>query len=241
METPADKYTLKIERTSPEAAPMQWVADCISEFAKMLGHKADVHLQGIRDNCIALDALVDPKGARGVRHNIASYRADHRRAYDRFDDLLRKQGTYAVLYDQDERVRLEIPGAKIAYQKPMSVRQSTTIKGDLEWIGGGGLDEPSIAHFVAGDGTSYKCRLPRDKAKEVSGQLYETFVVTGDAHWARDKNGHWSVQDYISVKEIERLEGQSLADTLVALRGTMGEWTEVEDIEDLIARIRKDA
>lgn len=241
MDVPADKYTLKIERTSPSNAPMHWVADCISEFAKMLGRKADVHLQEIRDNCIALDAAVDPKGVAAVRHNIASYRAENRKAYERFDDLLRKQGTYAVLYDQANRAKLEIPGIKIPYENPIAVRQSTTIKGELEWIGGGGIDGLSIAHFRAGDGTSYKCRLPRKKAKEVSGQLYEAFVVTGDAHWLRDKNGHWSVQDYISVKEIERLDDRGLDDTLVALNEVMGEWTKNEDIEDLIARLRKDS
>lgn len=236
MTTPADTYVLKIENTSPSDASMHLMGDFILEFSKMLGSKEQVHLKDIRDNCVALDATIEPKAIPAVRSSINRYRTENRSSYDRFDNLLRKHGSYAVLYDGLGNSCLEIPGIKRPGERSISLRQTTTVKGELVWIGG--TSDNCVAHLKADESTTYKCSLSRGRAKEISSHLWAVFVVTGPANWVRDKNGKWAIQDYIHVKDIERLDDVSLGDTLGRLKQSLGDWSQTDDIEDLVSRIR---
>lgn len=231
------RYTLKIENTRPADAPMHWVAEYISEFAKMLGHKSDVHLAGVRDNCIALDASINARSAAKVAECVRSYRSLNRTAYDRFDRLLRKHGTYAVLYDELGIARLELPGIKKPEEQTVSIRQHTSIKGELTWIGG--ESELSTAHLSLGNGRTQKCHLSRKMAREISGHLYETFIFDGESNWHRNEEGQWSMGDYLTVKSYELVEDGSLSESLDKMRQVMGDWSQTDDVEDIVTRIRK--
>lgn len=230
-------YTLKIENTSPAEAPMQWVADYISEYAKMLGCKDHVHLADVRDNCIALDAAVTPQYTQNVRANISRYKTDHRTAFERFDRMLRKHGHSAVLYDQHGVMQAELLGVKKPEEVPLSIRQTSSIQGTLVWIGG--ESDLSVAHLSLGSGKTQKCRMSRNMAKIVSKHLYDEFIFTGDAYWSRDEEGKWCIEDYLQVKSYELLPESSLSDTLEGMRKTMGEWSQTDDIEGIINRIRQ--
>ncbi|KTG25377.1 hypothetical protein AWR38_00995 [Idiomarina sp. WRN-38] len=230
-------YTLKIENTSPSEAPMQWVAEYISEYAKMLGCKEHVHLSNIRDNCIALDASITPQYNQAVSANISRYKIDHRAAFDRFDRLLRKHGHWAALFDQHGVLQAEFPGIKKPEETPLTIQQTSSMQGTLVWIGG--ESELSIAHLSIGSGRTIKCRMPRNMAKVVSKYLYEEFVFSGTASWHRDDEGKWCIEDYLHVKSYELLSDNAIDKTLGELRSSMGEWSQTDYVEEIVDRIRQ--
>ncbi len=221
--------------------PMKRLAEYMTQLAALLGEPEHVHFDKLVSGSFAIIPRVDAPGVPKVRERLQIAKrfdapADIAKPRKALDDALARDNGRAVLMEtSSRRVILEFAG--VDQQKPIGpVEQEDHLDGVLMWIGGHG--HPVHAE-LQGPGGIYKCTLDREIAGELKNFLYGQPVrVHGLGIWFRDPHTGWEL-DHLRIHSFERLEDESLIDTVARLREVKGSgWEGVDDPVAELHRIR---
>lgn len=231
------EYTLHIDAYSPQTIPMARLAEYLSAFADLLGHKDAVHFKDMKPGSTQVLACVEkeavPKVERGLRALVAGDAApDQRKAWQRIDDLLTDDNAGGRLssgeHDKENALIIAFPGATRPRPDVFGpVRQEGCLDGVLVSIGG--ADKTIHLRLQCGDVRHSGLDTDRATARELAKHLFEPVRVKGTGSWIRDRNGNWQLVRF-KVTAFEVLQSGTIRDAIDELRAVADNaWSEVDD------------
>jgi len=235
-------YEFKIDGTyTPSTLPMERLAAYVAAFARLLGQKSEVHLEGIREGSAILCARVDPPAQPKVHDRLGAFRdgnalEDVKRAYKELDDLLAADNATGRLTGGDTDNIIEFPGRnRPTPLKYGPFRKDGHLEGQIVRIGG--RDKSIHIHLRDGPVVYSAIETTAETAKQLGSYLFDPVVrLFGTGTWFRDENGGWVLQRFV-VHRFEVLDDEPLLDVIARLQRAEGnEWgSETDPLATLLA------
>lgn len=234
--------TLTIEGFTPHTLPMAKLAEYLSDFAKLLGHREVVHFLRVGKGSAALVSEIDERELPTIAARIHLVKTgdappEAQQAARDLNLKLCQDETTAVL--RAGRIKLlKFPATIHEAQAQFGpVIQHGSIDGILIKIGG--RDETVPVHID--DGTDiHICNATRKMAKKLAPCFDTPICVFGTGRWIRDNNGKW-IAERLNIAGFEPLDDAALPMVIERLRAIPGnEWDGLDDPLAELRRIRKD-
>ena len=230
----------RIDAHTRETLPMARLAEYMAYLAELLGSREQVHFVRLEKGSVALVQSIEEEAVGPVRERVnLAQRPDApeeiRRPFNKLNSLLRHDSAVGRLSVLDGAEILEFQGREMPEALNFgSVSKEGSLDGELLAIGGRSEQVP--VHI----GPYSACRATRAMAKEMAPHLFTPVRVFGTGRWARDDEGHWSLQHF-TISHFDPLDPRSLSEALGEIRKMkdtswvsrgLEEWRDVRGEED---------
>lgn len=236
-----ERFEFIVPGYTPETMPLDRLIEYLNQLIVILGNPADLHLVDIKKSStkpvIVMPhhaALTAKKRARETWEGGGT--PGQRRAYQRIRRMVADDGGKPAILKAREATILEFPGVDLgADQEISSIRQASSVSGELIRVGGDGEYDQILLKDLSGEVIS-GCFATKDVAKELAQHLHEHMRLHGIASWNRDRNGHWQISR-MKVQTYDLLEDDALTSALLEAQNTTAAWP--EDIANTVLQFRK--
>jgi hypothetical protein len=223
-----DRFEFTLPGYTPETMPFDRLLEYLEQLAAILGQTSDLHLVDIKKSSTKPVFLMPRhaavkarKRARETWEGGGPQKA--RDAYRRIRRMVSEDGGKPAVLSAREGTVIEFPSVDLgADQEVGSLRQPTTVTGELIRIGGDAEDAQLLIKDMSGQVVA-GCSADRDVAKRLAKHIYEPIRVSGIASWHRDRLGRWKITR-MRVQTFETVDSDSLTDALLAVQSAIGEW-----------------
>lgn len=231
-----ERFEFTVPGYTPETMPLDRLIDYLQQLMVILGQPSDLHLVEIKKSSTRPVFLMPHHAAVKARSRAREtwegggpLRA--RDAYRRIRRMVAEDGGMPAVLSAREGTILEFPSVDLgADQEISSVRQPTTVTGELIRVGGDTefaqiLLKDYSGEIVAG------CFATRDIAKRLAKQIYEHVRLSGVASWHRDRHGKWQIAR-MKVQSFETVEDHAMGAALAEVQAAVSDWP-----DDLTSRL----
>lgn len=235
-----ERFEFTVPGYTPETMPLDRLMEYLAQLSIILGQPSDLHLIGIETSstrpvlAMRHDVAVRARARAGeVRHGGGSTR--RRDAFATICRMVSEDGGATASLTAPEGKILEFPKVDLgADQIIHSVRQPTTLQGELIRVGGLRENAQLLIQEMSGKVVS-GCTAPRDVARAMAPLLYKSLRVSGIGSWHRTAAGQWEVTN-LHVQTFEELDADVHEATLAKLQAVVAMWP--ADAADQLAAMR---
>ncbi|HSY92152.1 MAG TPA: hypothetical protein VK812_12315 [Candidatus Binatus sp.] len=231
---------------TPLTLPMARLAEYLTDFATLLGHKEYVHFTNVEEGSAAPVALVEIEKHTQVRDRIKQAASgtglsDAPSIYAKLNTRFTEDEGYGAILEKigDKEVGvIEFPGKKRRLSPIYGpIKESAFVQGELKRVGG---QEPTIpVHVQDSDGKWYYCWTRKPIAVQLASFLFQEVRLNGIATWQRDENSTWTPLDFEVQSFIAPLGHEAPSTILSELRAMPGnDWNELDDPLGELRRLR---
>ncbi len=234
------------QEITPLTLPMARLAEYMTDFAILLGHKEHVHCVRIEDGSAAPLALVDIEKDVQVRERLkqaanGSGPSDAPGIYAKLNTKFTEDNGYGEILEKlgDREIKiLDFPGKKRKLSPVYGpIKEQASVQGELKRVGG---QEPTIpVHLQDTDGKWYYCWARKPIAVELAAFLFQPVRLNGIATWQRDENSTWTLLDFEVQSHIAPLGSDAPGTVFSDLRAiTDNDWNKLTDPLGELRRLR---
>lgn len=222
------EYKWELAGYTPATIPAARLVEYMQQLVKLFGHEEAVHFVRIEEGSARVVGKVDRGVVAGrVNARVTGVRrgegpADARAAYQAINTMLAEDDTAAAL-KRGSAIILRFPGATVATEKPIEVKDSGSVTGylySLAQVRGG-----FHARLRLDDGTMLQCAVSDDMARTMRQYLFELVRIYGRGRWKRHADGEWKAVG-MAVASVVKLRDVSLRDLVEQLQALEIEWPE---------------
>ena len=237
-----ERFEFTVPGYTPETMPLDRLLEYLQQLMTILGQPSDLHLVGI-ERSSTKPVLVMPyhaavkakQRARETWEGGGSVKA--RKAYQKIRRMVSDDGGKPATLATNMGTILEFPGVDLgADQEIQSMRQATSVSGELLRVGGDGEFDQILIKDFSGEIIS-GCFATKDVAKQLAQCLHEQVRLNGIASWHRNRSGIWEISR-LKVQTFETLETESLSEVLGQIHATTSAWP--NDLTEQLLAMRKD-
>lgn len=237
-----ERFEFTVPGYTPKTMPLDRLIEYLSQLMVILGQPSDLHLVDIKESSTRPIILARRDVARKVRTRAREVwsgggPARAQDAYRRVRRMVAEDGGKpAVLAFRQEKI-LEFEGDALAEDQVVpSVRQPTTISGELVRVGGTSeyaqlLVEDFSGNVIAG------CTVDKSHAAELGALIYKPVRLHGIGSWSRSERGAWELTR-LHVQTFEALKDEPLDGVIDEALATL-DWP--EDLHEQLLAMREDA
>jgi len=234
------------QEITPLTMPMSRLAEYLTDFAILLGHKEYVHFVTVEDGSAAPLALVEMEKDAQVRERIkqaasGSGPTDAPGIYAKLNTKFTEDDGYGEILEKlgDREIGIiEFPGKKRKLSPVYGpIKENAFVQGELKRVGG---QEPTIpVHLQDSDGKWYFCWARKPVAVQLASFLFQPVRLNGIATWQRDENATWTLLDFEVQSYTAPLGTETPSSIFTELRAvTDNDWKKISDPLDELRRIR---
>jgi len=223
-----ERFEFTVPGYTPETMPLDRLIEYLNQLMVILGNPSDLHLVDIKRSSTK-PVLVMPhhaavkakQRARETWEGGGSVRA--RQAYQRIRRMVSDDGGKPAILTTRQATILEFPSVDLgADQEISSVRQSSSISGELIRVGGDGEFDQVLLKDLSGEVVS-GCFATKEVAKQLAKCLHEQVRLSGIASWHRDRQGVWQIAR-MKVQTFETLDASTISEALKEIQGAITDW-----------------
>lgn len=222
---PGDEvYELYIDALTPSAIAMARLAEYMTDFAEILGHKEHIHFEGVKPGSLSLACRVEPVAQNKVRRRIEELRyrtapKSAMKAYSSLDQRLAEDNAVGRILQRTSKV-IEFPGrTRVVERSTGPIEQPGSLDGEVIQIGG--RDETINVHLKVGDEIVH-CATSKPVARRLAPHLFgQPIRLNGTGLWSRAESGAWSVRRF-TITDFETLDWTPLPKLFAGLRAKLG-------------------
>jgi hypothetical protein len=238
-----EHFEFVIPGYTPETMPLDRLIEYLTQLTIILGNPSDLHLVDIQKSSTKPVIVMPHHAAVKARHRAretweggGSIR--QRGAYQRLRRMVTDDGGKPAILTSRQATILEFPSVDLgADQEISSMRQASSVTGELIRVGGDGEFDQILLKEFSGDVVA-GCFATKEVAKQLAKCLHEHVRLHGIASWSRDRRGQWQISR-MKVLNFETLENDSLSDALAEAQTSVSDWP--DDIADKLLEMRQGA
>lgn len=236
-----ERFEFTVPGYTPDTMPLDRLIEYLNQLSIILGQPSDLHLIGIERSstrpvlAMRHDVAVRARARAGeVRQGGGSVR--RREAFHTIRKMVSEDGGATASLNAPEGRILEFPKIDLgADQIVHSVRQPTTLEGELIRVGGLRENAQLLIQEMSGKVIA-GCTAPRDVARAMGSLLYRPVRVSGIGSWHRTAEGQWEVGN-LHVQTFEELESDTHEQAFAKLQALQIEWP--DDALERLAAMRE--
>jgi hypothetical protein len=235
-----ERFEFTVPGYTPETMPLDRLIEYLSQLVIILGQPSDLHLIGIEKSSTRPVLAMRHDVATRARSRASEVRqgggsARRREAYHTIRKMVSEDGGKTATLNAPEGKILEFPKVDLgADQIVHSVRQPTTLEGELIRVGGLRENAQLLIQELSGRVIA-GCTAPRAVARAMGSLLYRPIRVSGIASWHRTAEGIWDVSN-MHVQSFEELESDTHIETMEKLQSLHLQWP--HDASEQLAALR---
>lgn len=237
-----ERFEFTVPGYTPETMPLDRLIEYLSNLMVILGQPSDLHLVDIKESSTRPIILARHDVARKVRTRAREVwsgggPARAQGAFKRVRRMVAEDGGKPAILAFRQETILEFEGDGLAEDQVIpSVRQPTTISGELVRVGGTSeyaqlLIEDFSGNVIAG------CTIDKSHASELGALIYKPVRLHGIGSWSRSERGVWELTR-MHVQTFEPLENEPVDEVLNEARDAL-DWP--EDLHEQLLSMREDA
>lgn len=235
-----ERFEFVLPGYTPETMPLDRLLEYLGQLAVILGNPSDLHLIKIEKSSTKPVIVMPHHAAAKARKRARDTwegggPAQARNAYRRIRRMVSEDGGQPARLTSKSATILEFPSVDLgADQEIGSVRQSSSITGELIRVGGETEYDQILLRDISGDVIS-GCFATKEVAKQLAKLLHEYVRLHGIASWSRDRHGKWRMMR-MKVQAFEEVDDETLGEALASVQQATVNWP--DDLSERLLAMR---
>lgn len=238
-----EQFEFVIPGYTPDTMPLDRLIEYLSQLTIILGNPSDLHLVDIKKSSTKPVLIMPHHAAVKARHRARETwegggSIKQRSAYQRLRRMVTDDGGKSAVLKTRQATILEFPSVDLGEdQEIASMRQATSVSGELIRVGGDGEFDQILLKEMSGEIVT-GCFATKEIAKQLAKCLHDHVRLSGIASWHRDRRGQWLISR-MKVLSFETLETDDLGDALAEAQAAATDWP--DDVADRLLEMRRGA